>query len=268
MIRKLVLYVFLLVVVASCDYFEYHPYDIPHVGSGYRNLNKKNLERIAAMDQSGDTIRFVFMGDTQRFYDETKAFVKHVNRRTDVDFVIHGGDLTDFGMTKEYIWVHDIMKKLTVPYVAIVGNHDLVGHGKEVYEDVYGDFNFAFVFRGTRFIMLNTNALEFDYATPVPDFDFMLQFIEDQPEVQQTVVAMHAEPFSEQFNNNSRLMFNHIVPQYKNTLFCLHAHAHRLMENDFFNNGIIYYGCEAMEDRSYMLFTLTKGSYEYEVIKY
>ena len=63
-------------------------------------------------------------------------------------------------------------------------------------------------------------------------------------------------------------MFNHIIERYKNPLFCLHAHAHKLMENDFFNNSIIYYGCEAMEDRSYMLFTVTSGSYEYEVIKY
>lgn len=266
---KKLIFLFLLVIsISSCDYFEYHPYDIPHKGSGYHQINAKNIARIESLDQSRDTIRFAFMGDTQRFYDETVAFVKHLNRRTDVDFVIHGGDLTDFGMTKEYIWVHDIMKKLTVPYVAIVGNHDLVGHGKEVYEDIYGDFNFAFVFRGTRFIFLNTNALEFDYATAVPDFDFMLQFIDDQPEVQRTIVAMHAEPFSEQFNNNSRLMFNHIVERYKNPLFCLHAHAHRLMVDDFFNNGIIYYGCEAMEDRSYMLFTVTKGSYEYEVIKY
>jgi Predicted phosphohydrolases len=194
--------------------------------------------------------------------------VKHINRRTDIDFVIHGGDITDFGTTKEYIWVHDIMKKLTVPYVAMVGNHDLLGHGKDVFDDIYGSFNFSFIFRGTRFIFLNTNALEFDYATPVPDFDYMLQFIEDSPEVEQTIVAMHAQPFSEQFNNNAKLMFNSVIELYKNPLFCLHAHAHKLMENDFFNNGIIYYGCDAMQGRSYLLFTVVNGSYEYEVIKF
>ncbi len=266
--KKRVLLVFMVLGVSSCDYFEYHPYDIPSSGTGYHHINDKNIAVIEAMDQSRDTIRFAFMGDTQRYYDETVDFVKHLNRRTDVDFVIHGGDISDFGMTKEFQWVHDIMKKLTVPYVAMVGNHDLLGHGKDVFDDIYGDFNFAFIFRGTRFIFLNTNALEFDYATPVPDFDYMFQFLEDKPEVEQTIVAMHAQPFSEQFNNNVKFMFNKVIESYKNTLFCIHAHAHKLMENDFFNNGIIYYGCDAMVGRSYLLFTVTRGSYEYEVIKF
>ena len=265
---RLIILFLSVTLLTSCEYFEYHPYDIPHRNSGYHKINDRNMERIAALNQEKDTIRFAFMGDTQRFYDETEKFVKHLNRRTDVDFVIHGGDITDFGMTKEYKWVHDIMKKLTVPYVAIVGNHDLVGHGKEVYDDIYGDFNFSFIFRKTRFIMLNTNALEFDYSTPVPDFDYMLKFVTDTAGVDQTIVAMHATPYGEQFNNNSIMMFNYIIERYKNPLFCLHTHSHRLMVNDFFNNGIIYYGCDAMEGRSYMLFTVTKGSYEYEVISF
>ncbi len=257
-----------MVLITSCEYFEYHPYDIPHGSSGYHRINDINIQRIESLESDKDTIRFVFMGDTQRFYDETKKFVDHVNKRDDIDFVIHGGDITDFGMTKEYKWVHNIMKKLKVPYVAIVGNHDLVGHGKEVYGEIYGDFNFSFVFRNTRFIFLNTNALEFDYSTPVPDFDFMLRFVADTVGIGQTIVAMHATPYGEQFNNNSIMMFNYIIERYKNPLFCLHAHSHRLMENDFFNNGIIYYGCEAMDDRSYILFTVTQGGYTHEVIRF
>ena len=42
-----------------------------------------------------------FIGDTQRTYDETEAFVRHANGRDDIDFVIHGGNYTEFGMTKE-----------------------------------------------------------------------------------------------------------------------------------------------------------------------
>lgn len=257
----------LFILTTACEFFEYHPYDLPH-GPSYRNINAKNIDNLLTHHHGGDTIRFVFMGDTQRYYDETADFVKHVNRRSDIDFVIHGGDITDFGMSKEYRWVHDIMKKLKVPYVAIVGNHDLVGHGKEVYQDMYGDLNFSFVFNHTRFIFLNTNALEFDYGTPVPDFYYMIQFIDDRPEVTQTIVAMHSQPTSEQFNNNSKLMFNHVIEQYNHPLFCLHAHSHRLMVNDFFNNGINYYCCEAMEDRSYMVFTVTDGGYDYEVVRY
>jgi hypothetical protein len=31
------------------------------------------------------------MGDSQRWYDETEQFVKHINRRNDIDFVITRG---------------------------------------------------------------------------------------------------------------------------------------------------------------------------------
>lgn len=73
--KNLFLLFLLMLSVLSCDYFEYHPYDIPHQGSGYRDINHKNIDRINSLDQSDDTIRFAFMGDTQRFYDETVAFV-------------------------------------------------------------------------------------------------------------------------------------------------------------------------------------------------
>jgi len=217
--------------LASCDVFEYHPYDIRKT-SGLYDLNKSNIERIEQSDDQQDTIRFAFMGDTQRFYDETEAFVAEVNQHKDIDFVIHGGDITDFGMSKEYLWINDIMKKLRVPYVALIGNHDVIGHGKVVYENIYGDLNFSFKFRGTRFICLNTNALEFDYSTPVPDFDYMTRFLNDTIGIERTIVVMHAPPFDAQFNNNASMTFNNILERMNSLLFCLHAHLHRRRRSD------------------------------------
>ena len=49
------------------------------------------------------------MGDSQRWYDETLDFVNHLNKRDDIDFVIHGGDYSDFGVTDEFLWQRDIM---------------------------------------------------------------------------------------------------------------------------------------------------------------
>lgn len=257
----------LITIAMSCEMIEYHPYDIKSKGQA-SNLNQTNIDQIKRLDDDSDTIRFVFMGDTQRSYDETEDFVAHVNKRQDIDFVIHGGDITDFGMTREYTWIAERMEKLRVPYVSLIGNHDIVGQGKEVFKKMYGDFNFSFEFRKTRFICLNTNALEFDYFTPVPDFDFMARFLVDTVSIQRTVVVMHAPPFDGQFNNNSGLMFNYIIERYKNLQFCLHAHRHTLSENDYFNNGIMYYGCDDMADRNYLLFTMIGNSYSYQVVNF
>ena len=129
---------------------EYHPYDVRL--SGETGINAKNIARVESLCRGKDTVRFILMGDTQRYYDETEDFVRHVNGRDDVDFVIHGGDVSDFGLTKEFMWVRDIMNKLTVPYVTLLGNHDVLGNGLEVFEEVFGEVNFSFMAGNTRFI--------------------------------------------------------------------------------------------------------------------
>ena len=151
------------------------------------DINAANIAEIQLQDDHSDTLRFVLTGDTQRHYDETTDFVDNINHLDDIDFVIHGGDMTDFGLSREYEWMYDIMNKLNVPFVSLIGNHDVLGHGKDVYLEVFGDYNFSFISHRTRFICLNTNALEFDYATPVPDFDYMYRFLDDTEDIDQTI---------------------------------------------------------------------------------
>ena len=142
MIKKYALVLFVL--LTSCDLIDYHPYDGRITYKEDKDINEMNIFKIRNACQDKDTIRFIFTGDTQRWLDETNDFVKHVNQRDSIDFVIHGGDLTDFGIKKEYIWQHSILSKLKIPYVALIGNHDIIGNGELVYEDMYGPKNFSF----------------------------------------------------------------------------------------------------------------------------
>lgn len=263
LLRSLILQ--MCILLTTCDFIEFHPYDI-RKSEGLSDINNSNIARIEAADDDSDTIRFAFMGDTQRFYDETAAFVREINQQEDIDFVIHGGDITDFGMSKEYIWIHEIMKDLKVPYVAVVGNHDMVGHGKEIYKNMYGDFNFSFKFRQTRFICLNTNALEADKKTPIPDFDYMQTFINDTVGIERTIVVMHSPPYNVQFRNQSVRHFKEVLEEYNNLIFCLYAHIHHLEEKQFFRNGLHFYGCDDISGRNYLLFTITGDSYSYRVV--
>lgn len=256
-----------IILLAGCYPFEYHPYDV-RLDKKYRNINAGNIEKLRIKDRHRDTVRFIFMGDSQRWYDETEAFVKAANARNDIDFVVHGGDISDFGMKKEFCWIHDIMDKLNVPYVAVIGNHDHLGSGGEIYQSMYGDFNFSFVYSGIKFVGLNTNALDFDYGTPVPDFEFIQREIADTAgnNYCQTVVFMHAEPGDVVFNNNVKVVFHEYLKRFRNLRFCVHAHEHRVMENEFFGDGIWYYGADAMKHRNYLLFTVTQQDYTYEVV--
>lgn len=252
---------------SGCDLIEYHPYAVSF--DGEKQINQKNIEKIQTNCMNKDTIRFVLMGDTQRWYDETEDFVTHLNTRNDVDFVIHGGDISDFGLTKEFVWIRDIMSKLRVPYVALIGNHDIIGNGKDVFLKMYGDENFSFIAGNTKFVCLNTNALEYDYSHPVPDFNYIEQEQNDTVSMYtRTVCVMHTKPGDEQFNNNVSKLFHKSIKEFRNLQFCLHAHNHRLQVDDLFGDGIIYYGCSCMADQNYLLFTLTPKGYTYEVVDY
>lgn len=259
-------YLLFLILFTSCDdVFEYHPYDVNI--SGEKHINGKNIQEIESNLKDKDTLRVAFVADTQGWLDQTRDFVKDVNKKGNADFVIHLGDITDYGNTKDFMWQRDILNKLDVPYVVIIGNHDVLGTGDEAFVEIFGEHNYSFIAGRTKFVCLNTNAIEYDYSTPVPDFDFMEEeIIKDKDQYDNTVMCMHAPPFNEQFNNNVVKSFERYVNAFKGILFCTAGHVHRYEAKDLYDDGLIYYCCDCVKHRNYMLFTITKDKYEYEII--
>lgn len=258
---------FFLLFLYGCDMIEYHPYDGRIKGD--RNINARNIARIEESCAGKKRIRFIMMGDTQRWYDETVDFVDAANKRDDIDFIIHGGDLADFGLTKEFMWMRDIMGELKVPYVALLGNHDCLANGEQIFREIFGKPNFSFLAGNVKFVCLNTNALEYDYSRPVPDFGFIEeQYNEHREGHEKTVFAMHVRPYSEQFNNNVAHLFQRVIREFPALQFCLNAHDHSINVDDLFNDGVIYYGSASINKRTYLLFTITEEGYEYEVVEF
>lgn len=266
--KYIVTIVLSLSLIGCGDIFEYHPYDTD-VEDNLENINQNNIDIIQNID-SRDTLRFVFMGDTQRWYEETEDMVNDINSRSDIDFVIHGGDITDFGMKQEFIWIHEIMDRLNVPYVALPGNHDILGYGRAIYSEMYGDLNFEFIANRTKFVCLNTNALEFSYDTPVPDFDFIDNSIQDTLSnlYDNTIVVMHSQPYDIQFNNNVATIFQEKMKSFKGLSFLLHAHIHYHKSEDIFDDETIYYSCDAANDRRYMVFTVVGDKHSFELVEF
>lgn len=254
-------------ILSGCEMIEYHPYDLDI--DGETDINNKNIQRIESSLQHREKIAFAVISDTQRWYDETEEAVEAINRHNNVDFVVHTGDISDFGLKLEFEKQRDILNRLSVPYVCLLGNHDCLATGKEVFNIVFGKENFAFTAGNVRFICLNTNALEFDYTEAVPDFSFLDYELEHlSPAIRKTVVAMHAGPYSEQFNNNIAPLFHHYIKQFPNLQFCIYGHGHTISVDDFFKDGILYYECACIKKHSYLYFTITQDKYTYEVIDF
>lgn len=251
--------------VACEDLFKYHPYDTRF--DGEKDINATNIATIEERFRDSDTLRFAFMGDTHLWHDYTRDIIANINANDSIDFVIHGGDITDTGTTQEFVWAREILASLNKPYVVLIGNHDFLGTGDEVYTKMYGPLDFTFIAGRIKFVCLNTNATEYNYMAAVPNFDFMEdQITADSTRFDRTILCMHARPYSDQFNNNVAKAFDHYVKLFPGLLFCLNAHDHSLQADDIYGDGVMYYGCTSAEHRCYLLFTVTPNSYSYEVV--
>ncbi|MCD8386970.1 MAG: metallophosphoesterase [Bacteroidales bacterium] len=254
---------------SGCDMLESHPYDVKITGE--RGLTAKNVALIEDQMAGRDQMRFAMISDTQGWYDETEDVVKALNARGDLDFVVHGGDLSDYGATREFLWQRDILNNLEMPWVTVIGNHDCLGTGEDVYLSVFGELNYAFSAGDTRFLCLNTNALEYDYSKPVPDFDFIENEIKNAEDngVKRTIVLMHVRPGELVFNNNVQKVFQLYIKMMPGLQFCLYGHEHQLLVSDLFDDGLLYYQCPNIAKRIYLLFTLNAdGTYDYEAVDF
>lgn len=268
-------------LASGCELFEYHPYSVHLYGRS--NINTQTIAQLESM-QWHAPYKFAFITDTQGANDETADALKSISARGDISFIIHGGDLTDFGLPKEFLWGRDQLESCGLPYITVIGNHDCQGNGEDTFDYLFGTENFSLNVGHVHIVGLNTVALEYDYSKPVPDFDFIER---DQEAVEAinavhpdsityTIVAMHSRPYDEQFNNNVARPFNHYLMRYPGMDgstgdgealprgFCINGHNHHTETLDIFGNGILYYQCANMAKREYLVFTITDNGYEYE----
>ena len=83
--------------------------------------------------------------------------VKDVNTLDSLDFVLVGGDLTDFGTDEEIAAVKQMLDSLKYKYYVVAGNHDAKWSesGCNTFLKVFGYENYEFECKGWRFIGCN-----------------------------------------------------------------------------------------------------------------
>lgn len=256
----------ILLLSACGDMFDIHPYDVNVDGA--TGINARQTAIIEQQFAKKDTLRVAFISDTHLWLSEAQDQVADVNSRN-VDFVIHCGDLTDTATGKEYEWSRRLLMKLNCPFVALIGNHDFLGTGNQTYEVMYGPMNFSFIASRIKFVCLNTNATEYDYLAAVPDFDYMEEEItQNSDKFDRTIIVMHAPPYSDQFNNNVCKAFRRYLDFFPGLICCVYGHNHRDKVSEIYDDGLIFYGIDCAQHRSYRIFTITPDGYEVEKIDY
>ncbi|GEO06310.1 phosphoesterase [Adhaeribacter aerolatus] len=259
----------LLLVFNSCELVEYSPYQVK-LKESEKDLNRKNAEKIAALGlKPTDTLRIALISDTQRFYDETEDFVQAINQRTEqkghkIHFVLHGGDISDFGLLEEYRWQHQILKKLKMPYLVVLGNHDCVANGDKVYANMYGPFEQVYQFARNRLILLNTNTMEF--TEDIVRLDFLENNLRDTENYDNVIVLAHVSPFDEDYDRKKEAPYAQLIRQYRAYPLHGHKHTHRIMQP--YNDGINYMIIGSVSNRRYVELTIVGKKITHEVVDF
>ena len=160
-------FVFAVILLASCGKLSYSPYS----GSvKSKNLNVSNLAAIQSSTKAttgGDVFSIAVISDTHDYYDHLEDQVEFINGMSKYHFVIVTGDITNLGMQTEYAKAVEILDRLTIPYIVVVGNHDLLGDGDRIFPKLFGDYNFEFTYKNTRLVFYNNNNWESDEADAI-----------------------------------------------------------------------------------------------------
>ncbi len=243
-----------ITLFTSCEkMFDYSPYVIDFDEEN-TNVNNKNIAKIITQKNADSVITIAFTGDTHRSFDELNSFVNSVNnlnKTKPIDFVVHVGDIADFGLPKQYLWGNGYLLKLNVPYITVLGNHDLVGNGGDAYKEMFGDYNFSFIYDSIKFIIANTNSLEFDMNGKVPDINWLESELTPSSNFTKAVVLFHIAPMHEEFDPNLKISFENALKKYNNVLFVAHGHKHDFSVSTPFNDSITYINVYSVEHKKY-----------------
>lgn len=252
----------------SCNSDEYSPNQTFNRNSAHLS----NEKQIALLQQKkpGSTIRIAMSGDTQRSYNETKLFVDNVNARNDIDFVILNGDISDFGLLAEFDGIYKIYSRLDVPFIGVVGNHDLVANGRAVFEKMFGPLNFTFTYGPVKFVCHDTNGREYDFDGTTPNLTWLKSNLTLGNGIANLVAISHVPPIDADFDPALVAPYQTLFNQTPGLLASLHSHRHAKLTTYYQNgtSGVPFIVTNAIVNRAYTIIEITNGQISAQEINF
>ena len=265
MIRFLPTALVLSIFLISCEKtFTYSANEI-QIGESDKDQNTKSLERLRSKTQT-DSFNFVVIGDTQRFYDELDDFVEKINTYSNISFIILNGDITDFGLRSEYLWISHRLQKLSIPSLVVIGNHDMLGNGRELYKQMYGPENFGFSFSGHKFIVLNSNSQEAGHNGSLPDTTWLQQELSATPSQQKIFIISHIAPFSGDFDRSLEQTYVRILTNNGNVIHSIHGHEGISYSGQPYGPPVNYLVVNSIKERGFVLIKVDTNDTEVEKV--
>lgn len=243
--------------------FEYSPHDIK-IKSEFKGLTAKNLAKIKSLDQNKSSFKFAFISDNHTFYDDFEDQIKDINSRDDIDFVIHGGDITLSSLHKEFTWFNEIIGKLRVPFLTVIGNHDHLSNGKAIYEKSFGPTNYTFTFGACKFVMFDN--IIWENNNKDPEFEWFKENITNDKAYNHVIPVSHIPPWGDQFINKYDSFVDEMMVE-KGIKLSIHGHTHSYHYAKRYGQ-IDYLVVGDTPDRNYAVVSIDEDNYNVERINF
>ena len=234
-----------------------------------KDQNIKNIQRLQSQSQSQNgSFQFAVISDSQRAYDELDAFVQKANNIPGLSFVVLNGDITDFGLNSEYNWISQQLQKLRMPFIVVIGNHDMLGNGREIYRQMFGPENFAFSFSNYRFIVLNSNSREAGFDGSLPDLSWLQGELSATPPTREIIVVAHLAPFSGDFDPSLEKVYAKTLADNGRVIYSIHGHEDIYYLDQPYGPPVNYLVVNSVREKSFALVNVNKDSINVEQIHF
>ena len=142
-----------------------------------------------------------------------------------------------------------LQKNRVTPLITVMGNHDCLSNGYNVFERLFGPPNISFISGKYKFILFNNTIWENNNQSP--KYEWLTNELADSAHF--NIVLAHIPPWSDQMEGINNLVFRQIVNA-NNTILCLHGHEHKF--TDTYYNSIHSVVAGDIDDREYYIIKL------------
>ncbi len=257
---------FVSLILVGCNGFEFSPNQTFDRLSA-KDINATNLKRLG--DGAGDdTVKFVLTGDSQRSRDETVELCRVINGIKGIDFVVLDGDITEFGVLKEMLWISRTLQDLNRPYVAVIGNHDEVARGRETFRNMFGELNYSFVYGGVKFICHDSNSREYGFNGQVPDMPWLKEQLKPAAGVSSYIAISHIPVNSPDFDDKLKSDYKASFAATPGFLASLNAHTHSYEVFYPDDSGIPYIVTSAIGEKEFLVIQVVNHKLSFERVHF
>lgn len=228
------------------------------------NLTQKNLEKISKIHLA-DPHKFSFavVSDSHTDYGDFTDIIADINQDSTLSFLIHAGDFTDLGWLTEYWRTEEILSMLTIPYLTVIGNHDALAGGGQIYSKMFGVFDYSLVFHDYRFILLDANSWA-NLGEP-PNLDWLEDQLSGRNQYNLVFVVGHQPPFDPAWSDETENRYKQLMEE-NNVSLSIHGHEHQFWYGEKYNDGVKYLVVDDTSDRSYCIVSVDSAVFDVEKV--